>query len=461
MTVDERSRSIETAVEPQARPRIAMMVVVTLVALVVAAFALLAIDLGSNLGRTELVIVLAAPVGLAFGLVAALRFEWFVLAVLVVRPSLDALGTTELGPGAMLAAGFLALAIVWLVVQHREGEWRRLSVGTRGLVVFGAAVCASVTTSQLIGTSVVGALEIASGIAMFVVLEQLLVERPDRARRLVTAALCSAIIPVAVGYVHWITGNYTVTNGGLGRVRSTFVHPNPFATYLVLIGLLAVATALGSRGRQRWLSSGLAIAAACLLIATYNRSGWIAFAIGISYLAYRQARWLVVVLLAGTLVVGAAVPSVRDRVADLGDKQDFAYIPSDVPENSFEWRVQYWEELIPLANDSPVTGIGPQVILDTRPEGLEPHNVFVQVYVEIGILGLASLFAAAVAMGITLRRRRRGATGEWDAALAGAAVACCLAILVMAPGENLLNQTMSWWYLAACATWGYGQVSTR
>ena len=102
------------------------------------------------------------------------------------------------------------------------------------------------------------------------------------------------------------------------------------------------------------------------------------------------------------VLIGTLVPSVSSRITDLSiDRTD---LPEDVPDNSLEWRLQYWELLVPLANESPVTGLGPQVILNSRPEELEPHNVYVQIYVEQGLLGLGALAAAVVGIGITLRR---------------------------------------------------------
>ena len=161
---------------------------------------------------------------------------------------------------------------------------------------------------------------------------------------------------------------------------------------------------------------------------------------------------------AALVIIAISVPSVRARISDLSEEKD---LPEGVPTNSLEWRFQYWDRLIPLANDSPLTGIGPQVVLNTRPEAVEPHNVYVQAYVEMGAFGLLLLGAVVVGMGVTLSRRRRDADGRIDEALAVGAIAVALAVFTQSPSENLLNQTMTWWYMAACSTYGYRAVRAR
>ncbi len=440
---------------PQARSSSSPAAICAVVAVVLGcAVASLALA-GPALERDTVVLAAALPVGLALSCLAVTRFEWFVLVVLAIRPSLDIAGADGLGPGAMLAGAFVALASIWLVVQRADGRLAPLSIATKALCGFLAATLVAVITSQLPGTSATAALEVAAGIVMFLVLEQLLDGRPDRARRLVAAVLASAVVPLMVALVQWVTGDVVGSRTDVGRIRSTFVHPNPFATYLVLVVLLGASVLTMLRGRQRWMLGVFLGLLGFALVLTYNRSGWIAVVVGLLYIGLRRSRWLIGALLVGAVVAVAAVPSVGERIADLGDKEDFAYLPDDIPENSFEWRMQYWESLVPMAGESPVTGVGPQVIVNTRVEALEPHNVFVQTYVETGLLGLSTLLVSIVAIGVVLARRRRAATTAAERALAVGAVAVALAVLVMAPSENLLNQTMSWWYLAACATWGF------
>ncbi len=239
----------------------------------------------------------------------------------------------------------------------------------------------------------------------------------------------------------------------IGRVQATFAHPNPFATYLAILMLLTLSLATAQVGRRRAVLTLYFFALGFMLVLTYNRASWIACVIGLFYIGLRRSRFVAGGLVIVLAFVVLAVPSVADRITEI--TEDDTSLPADVPDNSLEWRVQYWSKLLPLARESPVTGIGPQVVATTRAERVEPHNVFVQTYVETGLFGTVTLLLAIAATGRTLSKRRRAASNDLDRALAVAAIAIAVALLVQSPSENLLNQTMTWWYFAAAATWGF------
>ena len=52
--------------------------------------------------------------------------------------------------------------------------------------------------------------------------------------------------------------------------------------------------------------------------------------------------------------------------------------------NSLAWRFSYWTEVVYLAADNPVTGIGLRVTEEVSGGDKQPHNDFVRAYVELG-----------------------------------------------------------------------------
>jgi O-antigen ligase len=105
---------------------------------------------------------------------------------------------------------------------------------------------------------------------------------------------------------------------------------------------------------------------------------------------------------------------------------------------------------------NPITGLGFDAVERIEPEHLQPHNVFVQAFVETGVIGLASVLAIIWTMSRMLRQRLRNAAPGWPRLLALAAVSVAIAILLEFPGENLLSQTFVYWYLAVAMTYGIG-----
>lgn len=402
--------------------------------------------------------VMWALLAIAIGVVAVClsvgavrRFETFVLSLLLVRPSLDILpGAGPVDPSSMLALLFIVAAVVWLA--RRGGRTTTPSPVTWAFGALAAAAVVSCITSPLPVASAIAASKTVAGVTMLVVVEQMLRERPERARRLVTVVLASAAVPVLVALLQMGTagGGLQDETIGISRVVGTFAHPNPFATFLAMVLVLGVAVLPHLRTRHRLLVLALLGLSSVALMGTFGRGGWIAAAIGIGYLIAVRSK--VLLLLSAVLVgvLGATVPAVRDRFADIGAPPP---VPG-VPANSLEWRFGYWQEVLPLVRRNPLTGIGFEAVQNTSDSGLPPHNAYVQALVELGLLGLLALLAVITTTAFALRRRVRLAEPGLDRALATAAVAIGLGLLAQTLTENLLSQTMAFWYFAAAGTLG-------
>jgi hypothetical protein len=53
--------------------------------------------------------------------------------------------------------------------------------------------------------------------------------------RFIDLTIISSVIPLTVGAVQYIAGTGNHMTEGLNRINATFVHPNPFAYYLLII----------------------------------------------------------------------------------------------------------------------------------------------------------------------------------------------------------------------------------
>ncbi len=427
----------------------------------VAASGRTAIGFGAAMG---LVVLLAA--------LATWRFEWFVVALLAGRPLLDTFTEPEttarasvgadrfpIDPATAVVLLFIGFSITWMFAQVRAGTWHRCSMTTWALVTFAviAAIGAPMAWDRTV--AVVAVAKIVGGVMMFVVLEQLLVGRPDRARTVVIAVFASTIPPLAAGLWQMFMGVEVPVEPTLtGRIRGTFLHPNTFATYLAFVIALGLVLLPTLRGAARHAVLAIVGLGCVELIATGGRSAWAGLVIGLVIALRRFAPRFLVVILVAVAVVVVAVPSVSGRIADLSAQE---YM--DAPGNSFAWRVAYWERLLPLAQSKPLFGIGldgaralPPEVVD-RPDifgGQPPHNIWVEAAVETGLPGLVALAAVAICFAADLRRRHRSAAPGFELSLAAAAIAVAVVALIQSPVENLLIQPIVWWYLAACATYG-------
>jgi O-antigen ligase len=388
----------------------------------------------------------------AIVLLAVLRFDLAILASIAIRISLDGFKSsqsTAISPGTAIGAVFIVLAILHLAGKLLNGEYRPASTATKSLYALAGVAALSSVTSTHPGTAAISAAQILSGALMFAVIEQELRANTTLARRLLITVFISAAIPFAAGLFQVVTnsGNHDITPG-FNRVLGTAVHPTPFASYLSIIVLASLAT-IALAKRHRGLLLGIFVLGMFLLFNTYTRGAWLAVAVGILYLGaklrLRLALPLTLIGLAGFVVV----PEILLRFHG-------ALGTGATPESSsLVWRLNYWEELVPLAAHNPLTGIGLGVTQLVTAQGAQPHDMIIQAYVELGIVGVLALFGVVIGFWHTLRIRVKEATTTEASVFAALAIAIALTLAVDGLSSNILTQAMLYWYFAAAALFGF------
>jgi len=417
---------------------------------------LIAVAVGVGVAKVadrQSLLVLAVGVVLAGALafLAATRFALFLLVLLVFRASLDALkpgglgGNSVTSPGVLVGGVLLLASLLWLFAERAAGRLVRPSRTAMWLFAVACAALLSTVGSQAPSDSLQTALRVFAGAMTFIVLEQLLVRRPRYVRGLLVAAALSLVIPAAQALRQLLSPdeNFAFTN--VSRIQGTFVHPNSFAAYLVVIAATALAVVFFSRGAARTVAVVVCAVSSTLLLFTYARGAWAAWIVGALYLLGRRNRKLVGALIVGAVALVLFVPSINSRVSDLGGAPPVQI--GDGTANSLEWRLEYWQDILPLWQENPMTGIGIDQVASRTAAAAEPHNGFVQVLVETGVLGLVSLVGLVVALWRDLAAARRRAVTDVDRWLAFGATAVAAGFLLQFVTENLLTQVAIHIYL--------------
>lgn len=399
----------------------------------------------------QMVIVVGAGVGLALAIVAASRFWWVVLALFLVRSSLDALklghyseGSSTLDPGVIVGLVFLLSGSVWLFAQWRTRSWQPLSATSKWFAALGAAgLAAAVLAHDPIASGRVG-LKLCAGALMYAVLEQVLQQRPERIKTLLAAAGASVAIPALVAFGQLRSPAQLEEFLDVSRIQGTFVHPNPFATYLVIICVVAAAILPHVRGLARWAAVAAGSVSGVFAFFTYARGAWIALFLGLTVIGILQDRRILAGLAVGLVAVVLFVPSFTSRLSDLDNEA----VQGRGDPNSLAWRFSYWQELLPRTAENPITGIGLDEVLRSSDDSLQPHNVVVQTVVETGLVGLICLIGLCTAMASDLRRALRDGPKGLPRGVAVGGAAAAIGVLFQFSGENLLTQAAIHWYLA-------------
>jgi O-antigen ligase len=210
--------------------------------------------------------------------------------------------------------------------------------------------------------------------------------------------LWSSIVPACWGIFQIAVPAARFADDG-SRIHATFSHPNVFAFYLTLVIATILYIQKTALEKMRplvraglWLYMLLLLA---LLVYTKTRSAWAGmWLVFCLYGLFFQRRYLLYVLVAPALLLLDA--DVRDRLADLGSNNE---TPADGNVNSYTWRVILWTAGLNWMDSSHKLlgyGLDSFKIYSTQFFPLEgrdtwdPHNVYVQLFFETGVAGVAA-----------------------------------------------------------------------
>lgn len=304
------------------------------------------------------------------------------------------LGGSSIGFGAVINALVIMIAALSMIQRPSAAPFAAFGIWAPYLLVaFGATLYAP---SFAIGMRTY--LVILSYWAMFALPFLMFQSRADLPR-FVLVILASSIIPSL--YALWDIGR-ELSDLSDFRLQSTFMHPNIYAFYLVL--LIGLALYIKTSTAVRW-SPGVRslvtmyIPVLLLFLAlTQTRSAWAAC--GLILLVY--AMWFERRLLLGLLVLPILLSSntiVGNRLADLSEGEEIQSLKelNDSKRlNSFTWREALWTSALPSITESPIVGHGiasfkpstPQFFLLAGPDGIDAHNMYLETLFEMGLIGV-------------------------------------------------------------------------
>ncbi len=180
------------------------------------------------------------------------------------------------------------------------------------------------------------------------------------------------------------------------RALSIFEYPNAYALYLAPL-LAFLLPFVFQKNINKWHKIAYAIGLAGLLL-SLSRGGWLGFAAAAAFFAFFRSnkttkKYLLALFIAGALII-AAVPNLRYRV-----------ILPFVGEKSTVSRYSLWHTADKMIKDSPLLGKGLYGFqtdfnaynTDPNLQAINfPHNIFLNFWVETGLLGLISFLAICI-----------------------------------------------------------------
>ena len=407
--------------------------------------------------------MVALPMGVGLLGFLVLDPKKLLLTILALRSAGDllldstriAVGGHEIGVGGLLNA-FVILVVALLVLEKpRLVPPRALAMWAGLLLAATVGVALSPVKVEAVRTS----LGLISWFAVFTGAFYV-VRSPADFRFCIRLVLWSSVIPVTYALVELVTGGGMRAEGV--RLQGTFAHPNIFAFYLTAViatTLYAIkCRAMAVPTPARVVATAYMLLLIGLLILTKTRSAWVAcFFIFAIFGGFCERRYLLYLLAAPILAL--LMPGVQERLADLAAGNDYVQYARL---NSFAWRRLLWETALGwMTPDHYVLGYGLDSFRQysvtffplSNPADIGPgaHNVYVQLFFELGVLGLIAFFWLFGRLASWLRSL---ATTDRRGSVIASGLA--LAYLVASVSDNMFSYLSFNWYFwflqgAACA----------
>ncbi len=303
--------------------------------------------------------------------------------------------------------GFVLMVLLFLVGGMRSRALR-LDFKSMGpyAVIFAGAVVLSCAASYSTALSV-RFLFFHATCMLCVLVTVSAVERADQLKRLAGMATLAMFCTGALGVFQRIQGievNYSyvdpLLNEGMpGRVFSVFENPNAFAEVLVMLIPLGFALLLCSRSVWGKLGSLCALGTGVIAIGmTYGRASWVGLMVGVFFFVFFWNRKLIPgLILLGLLAIPFLPDTIFNRILTIFNLND----------TSTASRFPLYQAALEMIKERPVrgAGLGTDAVRTAIKElnlyhGTAPfvhsHNLYLQVWLETGLIGIVSFLAAMI-----------------------------------------------------------------
>ncbi|WP_414754044.1 O-antigen ligase family protein [Anabaena sp. CCY 9910] len=437
----------------------------------------------------------ASPVlpGLAVVSLVVLGFffrnlEQAVLSALIIRSAIDGIVSPPLPSAFAIAIDILTLLyVVVLLFQKRtvHTDWflwffvAWVIFQTMWLVLL--PIGGLGLDGAVFATSLREWVRLFSWLMLYLLVMQL--KEKTHPQTVINLLFWALVIPLAIALLQMfvpgiLPSQFAPLSGGVlaegSRIRGSIGHPNSFATFLLLfIGLTTWKLTI-TKVRWPWLL--LLGLLAFFYVSTKALFSLMMLAVFMLVLIAPRLSLLkligaafffgLVIFLFGSTEFGQQRLGSIAQTPLLNPDIDIwrAILLSYSDNNSFNWRIAQWHELLEAWKQYPLFGYGLGVTTHIASNGLYAHNDYVRALTEGGIVGLVSFIAFfGVQIGRIVQLMRRSLSNKTQSSLCLVLLALILTIPVGMITENVWSHTMLffyWFTLLAVAGWDWNAEPT-
>jgi len=418
------------------------------------------------------------------------KFEQAVLGLLIVRSAIDSFVALQLP--SVFAIGLDALTLLYVTVMlltkrttvQTDQFWWFFAgwIALQGLWVILLPLGGLGLGGWLLQESTREWVRLFTWLMVYLLVMQLKNRLPPD--KVISALLLSLIIPIIVALMQMflpslLPGELSAVGGdteGLtsqeARIKGTLGHPNGFATFLFLfIGLTWWKL---EHSKQRW--PWLILLGLLSFFYVSTKALFSLMMLAVFVLVLIAPKLSIPKLMGGVLLFAVVICLFtstefgQQRISSIANTPllnpdidiSRAILMSEGDHNSFNWRLSQWYLFIKAWQQYPVFGYGLGLSIQVGGNGLLPHNDYIRVLVEQGIVGFVAFVAFFVVQGMRLVWLIRHAPlGSKQRDLCLVLLAIFLSIPVGMITENIWTHTMLflyWYSVSAVAGWDWNNL---
>ncbi len=223
--------------------------------------------------------------------------------------------------------------------------------------------------------------------------------RSERSLRLLFLAMKLCLLTISIiGIYGYYNGSMVISSPPVGARATSFFATfgrGAFYSMLLMASVLARIFHEKTSLKKKWLDLITALLGIFFILLTFTRGAWVAVIIMLLFLGVFRHRWILPIIVLLFLVCGYFMPQkVLDRATSrvIGD------------------RLILWKSAILMIIDHPYIGIGygnknygtlyPEYISVGAQDGIlnNAHNLYLQIGVELGLLGVCAYLILFIAM---------------------------------------------------------------
>lgn len=391
---------------------------------------------------------------LIVGLITAIIFlyntTWGIFLILIIRPSIDKFSeqfTINLGKNLNFNAaaifGMLVVSLLTFFLLKNRREIADLPLKKLWLLFLGISLLSILISIDKL-SSVYGMIKILSIFLIFAS-SYLIVKKEKNPRPILYAIIFSSLFPFLSAAYQLITGTGVGGSEGVeSRLFGTFSHPNPFASFVLIVVSVVLFLLLRERDYQKkWLLGILGLGGIIILEQTYARGAWLAFLIFLFIITYKKSRKILLGLITVSIMLFFVSSSIQDRVQDVYNP------PAD---SSVRWRFEQWGRVYTSFVKQPLTGygIGTETTVHEKENGPNAgnqytHNDFLRIALETGIFGFLAYFSLLLVTSLKLTKNYLKEKNPFRKDFGLFVLALYLGLLSYSLSNNNLNETVTQW----------------